>query len=247
MTSISPVSNQIIPQEHTSTLCRLPKDTLHKIFSYLSTNEIQVVVLVNKHLCKNAIAAASFNEPELVKVFIRTSADRLRGFEVFHVQASQLNHIMSTMPPLFFLNLKEIKHFIFSVKSQLSLVLKSIPKESFDALLEDNKPSGFIEDLEKLIDCERKIDAAFQIPDEDDRDMALERICCDDLIPLRNFDRAFKVAHLITNDQYYGERALRNISVALAKAGKFHQAIDLASQITDPYERDNTLSPISIA
>ena len=246
MTSIPPISNQIIPQQQTSKLCCLPKDTLHKIFSYLDRNEIEVVVLVNRHCCKNATLAANYNEPELVKVFIRTSADRLRGFEVFHVQASQLNHIMSTMPPLFFLNLKEIKHFIFSVKSQLSLVLKSIPKESFDALLEDNKPSGFIEDLEKLTDCERKIDAAFQIPYEDDRNRALTDICSYDLIEARNLDRALEVAHQITN-QGDREDALSDISIALAKAGEFNQAIDLASQITCWYTREYTLSKISIA
>jgi tetratricopeptide (TPR) repeat protein len=192
----------------------------------------------------DALETARYYAPKLLKVFIRSCAHSLKQ-KGLNVQASGLDTIILKISPIDDkkTSLKNIGLFISNIKSDLSAVLKDIPKATVDSLLQKNK-SWHMGDLGVLTDFEREIDTANRIDNTDKKDEALERICLS-LAQAGRFDKAIALADTI-NSPSYKEIALERISLYLANAKQFERAIGLAFTISGPCSRDDALERICL-
>lgn len=228
----------------------LPQELLDQIFSYLGKIDLQSVVCVSGSISSSVKKAACINETNSMKNFIQIVIENL-NVEFSIEQRELLKEIAENITAGNLENLRQLKEYVFWVKSKFVDVIKTLDVETIDYLNERVKPPHFFEGVFESIILKKKQMAALERQIERanlnlhpyPRGITLWRLSTE-LIQIGNIERAIVVAQSISIVDLRG-RALKNVSEALMQAGNIDRAILVAESISEIILRDQNLREIS--
>lgn len=233
-----------IPINSPKTIYSLPQELQDKIFSFLTQEDLEAAVLVNRRSNISVNVASNFNEPAEIKNFISVLIQQLNA-GIFPDQKEMLSKILHDITPQKCVILRLLKEYIFGVKKRLINVIKTLDTETANHLRDHaHLPvPHFFENIFELAAFERQIDQAHLIPNVRERGYRL----CDisrALADAGSINRALAVATSIP-DENTKWSAFSGIVSALTQAGDIDRALALANSILYEFQRCFALRSIS--